>query len=128
MHQLENVLVPVMLGNSRQAPLLARRLWRKYRVVSHVFASRPFWLCHLLHYMRVVRLPDYLQGELLWYDLREFAEQYPDLLFCLIPCDDAAQHFCCAHAAEIEPYYMTVLPEQLSADTLPYLAKEELPI
>ncbi len=128
MQQLENILVPVMLGNSPQIPRLARRLWRRYRVISHVFSSRPFWLCHFLHYVRPVRLPGYLQGELLLQDLRDFALEYPDLLFCLIPCDCDALAFCTAHAHELECCYMTVLPEQLDDKVLPYLQKEELPI
>lgn len=128
MQQLENILVPVMLGNSISAPLLARRLWRRYRVISHVFGTRPSLLCHVLHYVRTVRLAPYMQDRLLCRDLRAFAEEYPDLLFCLIPCDDAGRQFCTRHAAELEAYYMTVLPEQLADTTLPYLQKEEMPI
>lgn len=128
MQQLENILVPVLLGNSPRTSALARRLWRRYRVISHVFTSRPRPSSYLLHCVRVVRLPQYLQGELLLQDLREFALEYPELLFCLIPCDADALDFCAVYAKELESCYMTVLPEQLDTDTLPYLQKEELPI
>ena len=128
MQQLENLLVPVLLGNSLQAPMLARRLWRRWRVISHVFASRPAWPCYLLHSVRVLRLPDYIRDELLCDDLRNFARQYPDLLFCLIPCDAAARAFCERYATALEADYITILPEQLDGDTLPYLQKEEMPI
>lgn len=126
--QLERVMVPVILGNNTEALTTARRLYRRYGVLSHLYCTRPSWFAYLLSYVRVVRTPDYLQGDLLLEDLCSFAREYPDLLFCLIPCTEQYRAFCMAHAAELEPYYVIMQPEQLAHGQLPYLTKEELPI
>jgi len=126
--QLNRVMVPVILGDGPQATAIARRLYRRYGVISHIYCTHPSIFTYLLSYVRVVRTPDYLQGELLLEDLRIFSKEYPDLLFCLIPCSDQYRAFCLAHARELEPYYVILQPEQLQKDALPYLSKEELPV
>ena len=126
--QLNRVLVPVLLGNGVQPIKIARRLHRRYGVLSHIYCSRPAFLAHFCACVRIVRTPAFLQGELLCNDLRAFATEYPDLLFCLIPCTEDYKIFCAAHATELEAYYVIVQPEQLQIDALPYLTKEELPI
>ena len=68
--QLNRVMVPVILGDSPQATTIARRLYRRLGVVSHVYCARPSIFTYLLSYVRVVRTPDYLQGELLLEDLQ----------------------------------------------------------
>ncbi len=125
--QLNRVMVPVLLGSSAKAMQIARALYLRYDVVSHLYCARPVILPYLLSYVRVVRVPSYMQGELLCRDLVSFASEYPDLLFCLIPCTVQDKAFCMAHAAELEPYYIISEPEQLSRGTLSYLTKEELP-
>ena len=125
--QLERVMVPVLLGDGAQAIRVARKLYRSYGVISHLYCSRPSIFLYLLSFVRVVRIPDYMQGELLIEDLRTFAQQYPDLLFCLIPCTEAYCVFCTACKEKLEPYYIFVDPAQLQGGTLPYLSKEELP-
>lgn len=126
--QLNRVMVPVLLGDGAQAKSIARRLYRRFGVISHIYCARPSLFTYLLSYVRVVRTPDYLQGELLLEDLCTFAREYPDLLFCLIPCTDAHKAFCLAHAASLEPYYVILQPEQLQQDALSYLSKEEMAI
>lgn len=126
--QLNRVMVPVLLGSNTQALTTARRLYRRYGVISHVYCAHPRWYTYLLSYIRVVRAPDYMQGELLLQDLCTFAMEYPDLLFCLIPCTEQYKSFCMAHTPGLEPYYVIVEPEQLACGTLPYLSKEELTV
>ena len=126
--QLGRVMVPVLLGDSAQAKGIAHRLYRRFGVISHIYCAHPSLFTYLLSCARVVRTPDYLQGELLLEDLCTFAREYPDLLFCLIPCSDQYRAFCLAHARELEPYYVILQPEQLQKDALPYLSKEELPV
>lgn len=126
--QLNRVLVPVILGEGVHARAMARKLYHSYGVISHLYCSHPRWYTYLLSYVRVVRTPSYLHGELLCDDLRSFAQQYPDLLFCLIPCTPEYKAFCLAHAARLEAYYVIAEPEQFMRGTLPYLSKEELPV
>lgn len=126
--QLNRVLVPVFLGDGSQPVKMARRLYRRYGVLSHIYCTRPALLTHFCACVRTVRMPPYLRGELLCADLLAFAKEYPDLLFCLIPCTEQYRIFCTAHAAALEPYYVIVQPEQLQKDALPYLYKEELPV
>ena len=126
--QLNRVLVPVLLGDGAQALKIARRLHRRYGVLSHLYCSRPSLGAYLCASVRVVRVPAFLQGELLLNDLCTFAAEYPDLMFCLIPCTEDHEHFCAAHAAELEAYYVILQPDQLKESVLPYLTKEELPV
>lgn len=126
--QLERVLVPVFLGDGTQPIKIARRLYKRFGVLSHIYCSRPALLAHLCPCVRIVRIPAFLRGELLCADLCAFSKEYPDLLFCLIPCTEEYRIFCTAHARELEPYYVIVQPEQLQTDALPYLSKEELPV
>lgn len=126
--QLNRVMVPVLLGSNAKAIRIAHMLYLRYDVVSHLYSTRPVLLPYLLSYVRVVRVPDYMQGELLCRDLVSFAAEYPDLLFCLIPCTEQGKAFCMAYTKELEPYYIIPEPEQLCRGTLSYLTKEELPI
>lgn len=126
--QLERVLVPVLLGNGTQPIKIARGLHKRYGVLSHIYCSRPALCAHFCACVRLVRTPSYLRGELLCADLLAFSEQYPDLLFCLIPCTEEYRVFCTAYAQALESHYVIVQPEQLQHDALPYLMKEELPI
>jgi hypothetical protein len=126
--QLNRVLVPVLLGDGAQPVKIARRLYRRFGVLSHIYCSRLPLLAHFCACVRIVRTPTYLRGDLLCTDLCAFAKEYPDLLFCLIPCTEEHRVFCTAHARELEAYYVIVHPEQLQEDALPYLYKEELPI
>ena len=126
--QLERVLVPVLLGDGAQALATARTLYLHYHVISHMYCVRPSFFSYLISYLRVVRVPAYMQGDLLCSDLLTFSQQYPDLLFCLIPCTEPYKAFCMAHAKELEPHYVIMQPEQLKKGTLPYLTKEEMPI
>ncbi len=126
--QLNRVLVPVLLGDGADALKIARRLHRRYGVLSHLYCTRPGLLTHFCSFVRIVRMPAFLQGELLCNDLRAFAMEYPDLMFCLIPCTEAFEHFCAAHAADLEAYYVIVQPEQIQKGALPYPYTEEVPV
>lgn len=126
--QLHRVLVPVLLGSSAQTLKIARRLHRRYGVISHLYCPHPRLAAHICTCLRVVRIPTFLQGALLCGDLCAFAAEYPDLLFCLIPCTENYEHFCAAHQAELESYYLIIHPEQLQNAALPYLHKEEVPV
>ena len=86
--QLNRVMVPVLLGYNAQALGVARKLYYRYDVISHLYCTRPPFFTFLLSYVRIVRQPVYLQGDLLCSDLCSFAGEYPDLLFCLIPCTE----------------------------------------
>lgn len=126
--QINRVLVPVLLGDGAQAMAVARTLYRRFGVISHLYSAHPRWYVYLLSYVRVVRTPSYMQGTLLLQDLCGFAREYPDLLFCLIPCTEHYKAFCMAHAAELEAYYVIAESEQLMHGSLPYLTKEEMPV
>lgn len=126
--QLHRVLVPVLLGDSFLALRIALKLHKRYGVISHLYCTQPGLLAHLCSCVRIVRTPPYLQGELLCTDLRAFAKEYPDLLFCLIPCTEEGKVFCVTHAAELEAYFLIVDAEQLVHGMLPYLSKEDIPV
>ena len=126
--QLNRVLVPVLLGDGAQPVKIARRLYRRFGVLSHIYCSRTALSAHFCACVRIVRTPSYLQGDLLCQDLCAFAKEYPDLLFCLIPCSDDYKIFCTAHAAKLESYYVMVQPEQVQKDALFYPYTEEMPV
>ena len=127
---LSGELVPVLLGTSAEAMQTARRFFKKYGTVSHVFCHR-LPLTSRLSFSVKYHPIQHSAGDLLMLTaLKDFAKQLgnADLILYLIPCTEDYRVFCAAHAQALEPYYVIVQPEQLEHDTLPYLIKEELPL
>lgn len=105
---LAGELVPVLLGLSTEANETAKRIFRQYRLVSHVFCDRkphmfslPF--CTKYHIIR------HAAGEeLMLTALLDFAKRLTgaDVIYYLIPCTVDYANFVWRHHSDLEPYYV----------------------
>ena len=101
-------LVPVLLGISPEAMQTARRFFKNYGTISHVFCdsiplTARFSLCvkyHPIHHSA---------GDLLMLTaLRDFAKQLgnADLILYLIPCTVDYANFLWRNREQLEPYFV----------------------
>ena len=101
-------LVPVLLGTSPEAMQTARRFFKKFGTVSHVFCDRiplaaRLSLCVKYHPI----LHD--AGDLLMLTaLKDFAKQLgnADLILYLIPCTEDYSNFVWRNREILEPYFV----------------------
>ncbi len=101
---LSGEIVPVLLGLSPEANLTARRMYRQYGVVSHVFCHKlplplRLTLCMKFHVIR------HTSGEqLMRQALSDFATQLEnlDVILYLIPCTEEAMGLIWHHRDELE--------------------------
>lgn len=120
-------IVPVFLGYTRESGELARRIWRKYRVLSHVFcepvpASRrlSLWL-----YTKFHTVPRTEGDRLMLRELTDFSAQLEgmDVLPYLIPCTEAYAGMIWNHSGELESRFLIAEPWEIEQA---YLAETEL--
>lgn len=101
-------LVPVLLGISPEAMQTARRFFKKYGTISHVFCdeiplSARLSLCVKYHPIR------HSAGNLLMLTaLKDFAKQLgnADLILYLIPCTEDYSNFLWRNRESLEPYFV----------------------
>ena len=101
-------LVPVLLGISPEAMQTARRFFKKYGTISHVFCdeihlSARLSLCVKYHPIR------HSAGNLLMLTaLKDFAKQLgnADLILYLIPCTEDYSNFLWRNREGLEPYFV----------------------
>ena len=101
---LSGELVPILLGDSPEAHETARRMFRKYGVVSHVFCEKisfpkRFSLCMKFHAVQKTA------NERLMLDaLRDFANQLEnaDVILYLIPCVEGYANMVWQNRDELE--------------------------
>lgn len=106
---LTGELIPVLLGLSPEAVETARRMYRKYGVVSHVFCRdlplfRRFSLCMRFHRIRHAEGRDRLMVTA----VRDFARQVEgaDVICYLIPCTEEAANLIWRNREELEDQYV----------------------
>lgn len=105
---LAGELIPVLLGQSVETNETAKRIFRQYRLVSHVFCEkkpRVFGLtfCTKYHTVR------HSAGErLLLTALLDFASQLgnAEVILYLIPCTVDDANFVWRYRGELEPHYV----------------------
>lgn len=113
---LSGELIPVLLGISREADETAKRMFRQYNVISHVFCERAsfprriFSLCMKYHPVR------HTAGDRLMVTaLEDFAVQHAtaDVILYLIPCTEEYVNLVWHHRATLEAHYVIASPEEI---------------
>ncbi len=105
---LAGELVPVLLGQSVETNETAKRIFRRYRLISHVFCEkkpRVFGLTFCTKY-HIIR---HAAGEgLMLTALLDFAKRLAnaDVIYYLIPCTVDYANFVWRYHNELEPYYV----------------------
>ena len=101
---LSGELVPVLLGLSDEAITTAKRIFRRYKTVSHLFCSKQK-LPRLLSLSYKRHEIDHSAGDtLMMQALRDFAGElgHKDLILYLIPCTPEYTSFVWNHREELE--------------------------
>ena len=109
---LSGELVPVLLGVSPEALQTARRFFREYGVVSHLFCERiPLYMrltyCIKFHQIRHSRL--------MMTALKDFSSQlgHADIILYLIPCTVDFSNFVWQNRAELERRYVVASKQEM---------------
>ena len=105
---LSGELVPILLGHSKEATETARRFFRSFGTVSHLFCERITLSMRLTTCIKFHVVSHGSGDSLLLNALRDYANQLgnADLILYLIPCtvDDAS--FIWRNRAELERYFV----------------------
>ena len=112
---LSGELVPVLLGVSHEAVETARRMFRQYHVVSHVFSDRIPFSLRLSVCMKFHSVRHGIGERLMVTALQDFAEQldHADLIFYLIPCTEAYANLVWRNRSELESRYVIASPREM---------------
>lgn len=105
---LSGELLPVLLGYSAETVETARRIYKQYNVISHVFCERiplplRISLCMKFH------MVSHSSGERLMVEaLRDFSRQFAhaDIICYLIPCTEAYANLIWNHRATLESRFV----------------------
>ena len=105
---LSGELVPVLLGYSKETVETARRIYRQYNVISHVFCGKlplplRISLCMKFHTL------EHTSGTRLMVEaLKDFSNQHShaDIICYLIPCTAEYANLIWNHRTELERYFV----------------------
>ena len=111
---LSGELVPVLLGTSTEAMQTARRFFKKYGTVSHVFCHRLPLTSRLSFSVKYHPIHHSARDLLMLTALKDFAKQLgnADLILYLIPCTEDYANFVWRNREVLEPFFVIAdLPE-----------------
>lgn len=105
---LSGELIPVLLGTSPEAMETARRMYRKYGVVSHVFCDRVPLSMRLTLCAKYHRIPHSTGERLMLTALEDYAAQMgnADVIPYLIPCTETYANLIWNHREVLESRYV----------------------
>lgn len=105
---LAGELVPVLLGQATETNETARRIFRQYRLVSHVFCEKKPRVRGLTVYTKYHTVRHSCGEELLLGALLDFTKQKlgADVIYYLIPCTVDHASFVWRHRELLEAYYV----------------------
>ena len=101
---LSGELVPVLLGASNEATATAKRIFRNYKTVSHLFCGKQSRLKRLSLCIKYHEIDQGAGEELMIRALQDFARElgHKDLILYLIPCTPEYTNFVWKHREELE--------------------------
>ena len=98
-------ILPVLLGNTRQAHRLSSRLFRRCGVISVICGRPRLW--DIADFTSVtLRMPKTNCERLTVEALIGFAEEYREPLLLLVPCSETAASTVARHEKALEHYFM----------------------
>ena len=101
---LSGELVPVLLGTSCEATATAKRIFRQYRTVSHLFCEKQNLIKRLSLCIKYHEIDHSAGDALLLQALHDFAGElgHKDLILYLIPCTPEYTNFVWKHREDLE--------------------------
>ena len=105
---LSGELIPVLLGDSPEANETARRMFRQYGVVSHVFCERVSLIRRFSLCMKFHTVQHTANERLLLEALTDFAKQLgnADVILYLIPCTEGYANLIWHNRELLERYFV----------------------
>lgn len=105
---LSSELVPILLGHSKEAVETARRFFRRFGTVSHLFCERITLSMRLTTCIKFHVVSHGSGDALLLSALMDYANQLgnADLILYLIPCTVDDANFIWRNRAELERYFV----------------------
>ena len=105
---LAGELVPVLLGLSTEANETAKRIFRKYRLISHIFCEKKPRIFSSSFCIKHHAVRHTAGDRLLLIALLDFAKRLTnaDVIYYLIPCTVDYANFVWKYHSELEPYYV----------------------
>lgn len=113
---LSEAIVPILLGYSPEVSETARRMYRRYNVISHVFCEPIPLPCRLSLSAKFHTVKHQTAGErLMLQALLDFAKQHEnaDLILYLVPCTERYASMLWTHREELEQYFVLADREEL---------------
>lgn len=113
--ELSGELVPVLLGVSQEVIETARRMYRDYGVVSHVFCEKIPLAMRLSLCMKFHMIKHTSDERLMTQALHDFSDQLggAEVILYLIPCTEEYANFVWAHCEELEGKYVIASKEEM---------------
>ncbi len=105
---LSGELIPVLLGLTSETVETARRMYKTYGVVSHVFCEKVPLPCRVSVSMRFHTVGHTADEHLMVHALTDFAAQYShaDVILYLIPCSEEYASMIWHSHTELESRYV----------------------
>ena len=112
---LAGELIPFLLGQSVETNETAKRIFRQYRLISHVFCERKPHVFGLTFCTKYHLIRHAAGEELMLTALLDFARRQngADVIYYLIPCTVDYAGFVWRHRDALEPYYVVADWEEM---------------
>lgn len=113
--ELSGELIPVLLGLSQEVNETARRMYRRYGVVSHVFCEKIPIAMRLSLCMKFHVIKHTSDERLMTQALHDFADQLgnAEVILYLIPCTEEYANFVWAHCENLEGKFVIASKEEM---------------
>lgn len=113
--ELSGELIPVLLGLSQEVNETARRMYRRYGVVSHVFCEKIPIAMRLSLCMKFHVIKHTADERLMTQALHDFADQLgnAEVILYLIPCTEEYANFVWAHCENLEGKFVIASKEEM---------------
>ena len=112
---LSGELVPVLLGTSPEATRTARRYFKKYRTVSHVFGDSLSLPTRLSLCMKFHMIKHTSNERLMTQALHDFADQLgrAEVILYLIPCTEEYANFIWRNHETLERFFVIANSDEM---------------
>lgn len=99
-------VLPMLLGNTKDARRVARRLLWYFSLRSYVFDRHASWELRLMPAARFFPIPDVGGDEFLVLTLERFAAEHDDMTFLLVACSPESEKFIKRNRSTLEDRFL----------------------
>ena len=111
-------VIPMLIGNNKSSRRLARRLFWRFSVRSHIFDHRSSRILDFMLAAAFSPLPNTEDDEFILLTLDRFASEHSDMTYLLVPCSDEARALVERGRPTLEGGFIIRSPEEMMAASL----------